>query len=67
MAFTFNNDNKSNLRNILMTNEDDIKQSLFSNLSVKTLLYDKWVEVIKEEDMFPEEKASDWYITQDNA
>ena len=30
-------------------------------------MYDKWVDLVKDDGMFPEEETSEWYITQENA
>ena len=40
---------------------------LFDGLSIKTMLYDKWVDLIKEDRMFEEDDPSEWWVTKDNA
>ena len=50
-----------------MRNTKPDGDKLFDGLSIRTLLYDKWVDLVKDDGMFPEEETSEWYITQENA
>jgi len=36
---------------------------MFEGLSLKTLLYDKWTELVKQDGMFTDSETSTWHIT----